>query len=151
MKYQIDKIERGSATIIIVTPQKKYILQHRDDFPNIEFPGYWSFLAGWIEVNETPMDAIKRELKEELTKINGSEPKFGEIEFLGSGMRQDRPWTEYVFSVIVYTPVTLLKINEGQRVEEFTYDQCIQLEKFAPHHKKHLIKYHDAIKNIINT
>ncbi len=150
MAYQKEKIKRGSATIIIITPHENFILQHRDDIASIEYPGYWSLLSGWIEVDETPMDAIQRELAEELTKLNGSSPEFGKIKFLGSAMRQDRPWTEHVFCVTVYTPIAYLKINEGQGLGEFTFNQCIQLDKIAPHHIKHLIKYRDQIQDIVN-
>ena len=150
MAYPKEKTKRGSAAIIIITPQKKFILQHRDDIASIEYPGYWSLFAGWIEVDESPMDTIKRELAEELTKLDGSSPEFGEIKYFSSAMRQDRPWAEHVFCVTVRTPIASLKINEGQGLGEFTFNQCIQLEKIAPHHMKHLIQYRNKILDIVN-
>lgn len=45
----------------------KYVLQLRDDKPCIAAPGQWSLFGGRIASKETPLEAMKRELFEELT------------------------------------------------------------------------------------
>lgn len=149
MEYSVAKLSRGSAVIIMTTPCNTYILQHRDDIKGIEYPDYWSLIGGWIERGENPINAIKRELKEELTTINGSPPVLGDIVFLGSCERNDRSWVEYVFCVIAHNSIDTLKILEGQGLGQFSFEQCCKLEKIAPHHKKHIVQYHDQIKAII--
>ncbi len=54
------------SKIIIYNNSKEFLLQLRDNNPNIEFPLHWNLLGGVIEENEDPKKTIVRELKEEL-------------------------------------------------------------------------------------
>jgi 8-oxo-dGTP pyrophosphatase MutT (NUDIX family) len=55
-----------AAAALIVTPDARYLMQHRDDKPGIFFPGWWGCFGGALEPGESPLDAIRRELDEEL-------------------------------------------------------------------------------------
>jgi mutator protein MutT len=44
----------------------KFVLQLRDNKPGIAAPGQWSLFGGKLEPGESPQEAIKRELFEEL-------------------------------------------------------------------------------------
>lgn len=54
------------AHVILVDLEGKIILQKRDDNPKISFPGMISMFGGTINISETPMEGLKRELQEEL-------------------------------------------------------------------------------------
>ena len=43
-----------------------YVLQLRDNKPNISVPGTWSLFGGIIETGESPQAALVREVQEEL-------------------------------------------------------------------------------------
>lgn len=45
----------------------KYVLQLRDDKPTIAAPGQWSLFGGLIQKGESPLQAIIREINEELS------------------------------------------------------------------------------------
>lgn len=45
---------------------EKYVLQLRDSNPNIAAPGQWSLFGGMKKTGETPLEAISREIYEEL-------------------------------------------------------------------------------------
>ena len=146
MKSAQGKAKRNSAPVILTTLQGKILLQLRDEIVGIEYPGYWSLLAGWIEKGETPSDAIQRELHEELEGFNGQKLSFGPLTFLGSDKRSDRPWIEYVFHTQVLTPAVYLSIKEGRALAEFTFAQCERLGKLAPHHRAYLNRYRYRIE-----
>lgn len=55
-----------AAAALIVTPDARYLMQHRDEKPGIFFPGWWGCFGGALEPGESPADAIRRELDEEL-------------------------------------------------------------------------------------
>jgi ADP-ribose pyrophosphatase YjhB (NUDIX family) len=42
------------------------LLQQRDNKPGLRYSGYWTLFGGYVETGETPDQAIRRELKEEL-------------------------------------------------------------------------------------
>lgn len=53
------------GTAMILVDGDKVLLQHRDDKPGINYPGYWTLPGGRANPGETPLDAINRELREE--------------------------------------------------------------------------------------
>ncbi len=55
-----------ASAAIILLPDRRYLLQHRDDRPDIFFPGHWGFFGGALEPGETPRQALHREVREEL-------------------------------------------------------------------------------------
>ncbi len=54
------------ASSILYNSDNEVLLQQRDNKPNLPFAGYWTLFGGQIEKDESPEDAIKRELIEEI-------------------------------------------------------------------------------------
>jgi 8-oxo-dGTP diphosphatase len=50
----------------IIKKNSKYLLQLRDNNPNIVHPNSWCFFGGEKEAGETNWDCLKRELSEEI-------------------------------------------------------------------------------------
>ena len=57
---------RHVAAALLVTPDGRYLMQHRDDVPHIMLPGHWACFGGAIEPGESPEEAMRRELEEEI-------------------------------------------------------------------------------------
>lgn len=55
-----------AVAAILLDPAGRYLLQRRDDIPGIWFPGHWGFFGGAIEPGEDPLQAMIRELREEI-------------------------------------------------------------------------------------
>jgi len=55
-----------SVGALLTDPDGRYLMQERDVKPGIFFPGCLSLFGGGIEPDETPVEAMHRELFEEL-------------------------------------------------------------------------------------
>ena len=56
---------------VIYNKQGKILLQQRDKNKKIPYPGYWNFFGGLVENEEKDVNALKRELIEELNCVPG--------------------------------------------------------------------------------
>jgi 8-oxo-dGTP diphosphatase len=56
---------RNVSVLILYNDKKEMLLQHRSKTAK-RLPDYWGFFGGGIEANETPDQALARELLEEL-------------------------------------------------------------------------------------
>jgi 8-oxo-dGTP pyrophosphatase MutT (NUDIX family) len=54
---------------IPVNPEGKILLQQRDDRPDLSYPGCWATFGGQVEDGETPDEALRRELLEEIELV----------------------------------------------------------------------------------
>jgi 8-oxo-dGTP pyrophosphatase MutT (NUDIX family) len=62
----MDLTPRYESVAAILLVGSRYVLQHRDDRPDIAEPGRWSLFGGSVSPGEPPRRAIERELFEEL-------------------------------------------------------------------------------------
>ena len=123
----------GAVAAILVTPDRRFLLQHRDDKPGIWLPGGWCLFGGSIDENETPGEALKRELAEEI----GFAPKemryFTQIAWdyarWGLGIK-----LRYSFEVpISLDEIAGLVLREGQGMRLFSDDELLREPRLTPY------------------
>lgn len=113
-----DEIFYHGVSAIPVNPQGKILLQQRDDRPDLLYPGYWTTFGGAMEVGETPEEAMRRELMEEIElelplkfwKV------YDEKVDLGGNLV---PVRRYIFVGPIDQPAEGIKLNEGQALGYF--------------------------------
>lgn len=105
--------------VIMFNPSGEVLLQQRDEKPGLAFPGCWTLFGGRVEPGETPDEAMRRELVEEL------ELEVGRDLLLTHWRMYDQPWKDVIVEQHVYTApidraVESMVLNEGQAMGYFT-------------------------------
>jgi 8-oxo-dGTP diphosphatase len=127
------------AAKTIVVHEGKTALILRDNDPKISSPNMWDAPGGGIEEEETPDNAVKRELHEEVSVIPGN--------------LRSAEMTTYNDGSVVYRYFAILRVrlgNEGQRLEWFTYDEALRLNlslHFKPYFERHKNLILETLKN----
>ena len=115
VKRQYDII---TATAILVDADGRFLLQHRDDNPDIDNPGMWGSFGGRIEHYETPDEGFLRELDEELSW----RPESYELHLAVPYRPDERRQLIYIYAAPIDVPIDALVLGEGQSMAFFSVD-----------------------------
>jgi 8-oxo-dGTP pyrophosphatase MutT (NUDIX family) len=108
--------ERPQCGLLIESKEGRVLLQLRDDKPGIPYPNCWGTFGGQIEENETPEEAIEREIMEELEYKLSNPEYFGNFPFDGYNIYMYR---------IIDRDLTLdnITVKEGQGGRFFSLEE----------------------------
>ena len=111
------------VTMAILYRDDCFLMQLRDDFEHIIYPGVWGFFGGHIEIGENPTAGVKRELDEEL----GYVPPHLDLFFEQADDRVRR----YFYHGALTVPISELSLNEGQDLALCSVEEIRKGEKFS--------------------
>lgn len=114
----VEWVRTRSAGAILVNARGEMLLQQRDNKPELLYPGCWSTFGGAVEADETPHEAIRRELLEEIEL----EPSLTLWQtFTHEYIYQGRPTLveQYVYYGAVDLEADEIALNEGQALAFF--------------------------------
>lgn len=124
----------------------KFLFVLREKIPNITNPGRWGLIGGGIKKDETPLEAMKRELKEE-TNI-----EIHNIEYLTSRDVLQKfkggkhSIVGHLFLASTFYDIEEIKIYEGEKAQYFTLDE-IRKEKLVPALEDIIDVYKETLEN----
>jgi len=108
---------------LIYRPSGCILLQQRDDKPDLPFAGRWTFFGGQVEPGEDLVEALRRELLEEL----GCLPGLVGDELFQWDWHGAQPARNHYFSVLCDVADEALVLNEGQAMAWMNLDELSNL------------------------
>ncbi|MCU0550005.1 MAG: NUDIX hydrolase [Leptolyngbya sp. Prado105] len=114
---------KPEVAIAILHQHQKFLLQLRDNIPNIAYPGHWGLFGGHLDPGETPEIAVVRELQEEIC--------YAAIDFAKFGVYEDDRAIRHVFAAPLTVEVSELNLMEGWDLGLFTVLEIKQGERFS--------------------
>jgi 8-oxo-dGTP diphosphatase len=112
-----------NVAVAILYRENKFLMQLRDNIPNIIAPGCWALFGGHIEPGETPEIAVQREVMEEIGyKLTAFSP---------FGIYSDQKAVRYVFQAPLLVPLNQLVLSEGWDLDLLTAEDIQQGEYFS--------------------
>jgi 8-oxo-dGTP diphosphatase len=121
-----DVIRRQGASAIPLNPEGKILLQQRDDRPKY-YPNCWTTFGGAVEAGETPDEAMRRELLEEI-ELELPMTLWKMQETLVEREGQQIAWENYIYVGRIDRAASEIKLNEGQALGYFGLDDLDKLQ-----------------------
>jgi 8-oxo-dGTP diphosphatase len=125
------------AAIILENDHGELLLYLRDNKPGIPFPQHWDLIGGHVEKGETPDEALKREVREELN-YELEEYKFFKEYLCLEG--DAYPNIKYIYSGKFNLPLEEITLLEGERVQYYKKEEIPDV-KFANILKEIVMEY----------
>lgn len=111
------------VAIAILYREGQFLLQLRDDFPNILYPGHWGLFGGHLEPGETADIAICRELQEEIDHVPNHLISYERYE--------DERVIRHVYAGELDVALEQLHLGEGQDLALATPEDIIRGDRYS--------------------
>lgn len=120
-----------AVAALIVLEDNRYLLQLRDQKRGIFFPGHWGLFGGAVEAGESAIDAVHRELHEELGLVVSEARSLTDFTFtFGRYGDITRHYFEIPYSS---ASVISLRLQEGAEMRAFHASDILNLPRLVPY------------------
>ena len=125
---------KDAVAAIILDEEDSALLQLRDNVSQIFFPNHWGLFGGAIEDGECHLEALNRELLEELS-LNFNEANVEPFMSLRLPFGVGKPTVLREVYTVRTTKKFLsgLNLNEGQKAQSFNKQDCLRLSNLTPY------------------
>jgi 8-oxo-dGTP pyrophosphatase MutT (NUDIX family) len=131
-----------AVAAIICVEADGYLMQLRDARPDIWYPDHWGLFGGAMDPSETPLDALRRELDEELELQVTEAEVFARIDFDLGGIGLPRYHRSYYLVPITRALEARLVLHEGSAKRVFPAPEILRQPNVTPYDSFALFLHH---------
>jgi len=136
-------MKKSSGALIVYN--KKVLMLLRDNNPKIPDPNCWQLIGGYLEANETPIEALIREVNEESNlQITKNEP----IEIGKIIVPEKQEYSLYWIKLSEEKVKDIKLGNEGQKIDFFSIEELDRMN-LGPIVFGYFQKFKEGLKNIV--
>lgn len=122
-----------AVAAIIQVEDRGFLMQLRDPRPDIWYPDAWGCFGGAVEPGEAPLDALRRELHEELELVIDHATPVSRFEFDLRDAGLTRCYRAYYLVSIGVADVDRLILHEGARMAVLAYEDLAGAVPVTPY------------------
>lgn len=122
-----------AAAALILIGGGRYLMQLRDDRPGIYYPGHWGLFGGAVEPGETPLEALRRELYEEISLSDVEPVYFTRFDFDLTTVGQPRIYRVVYTVELAEERLQDLRLGEGAEMRVFEPSDLLTYERIVPY------------------
>lgn len=126
----------------VIVYKGKILLMLRDDLPFIAAPNTWSPPGGGIDKGETPDEAVRRELQEEICMVPA------QLNYMGMWKFENVEAHGYCAELSDEEAKRVKLGDEGQKLEFFSFDELKNLT-LSPAFGEYIKLHADMLKQLI--
>lgn len=125
----------NAVAALLVLPDGRYVMQLRDPLARIFYPDHWGCFGGAIDPGEAPIDALHRELMEELEYAVEEAAEFTRFDFdFGMIGPKQKPAFRLFYEVRVSDAAfARFVLHEGASFGAFTGVELLESMRMVPY------------------
>jgi 8-oxo-dGTP pyrophosphatase MutT (NUDIX family) len=122
-----------AAVAILILEDGRYIMQLRDNIPNIFYPNHWGCFGGAVDSGERPLQAVMRELDEELEFKPSHAVEFTSFQYDLTRLGRKKVKRIYYEVFVKKDEFKHFVLHEGKAVKAFTGRQILCEARVTPY------------------
>lgn len=126
-------ISSNAVAAIILLDDGKYLLQLRDNRPGIWYPNHWGCFGGAVDSGEEPLEALRRELREEIEYELKEATYFTRLDFDLSELGLGRYYRIYYIVKMNHDDHVRMVLHEGKAMEAFPFEAVFNELRVTPY------------------
>ncbi|MCW4117010.1 NUDIX domain-containing protein [Aurantimonas sp. MSK8Z-1] len=138
---------RDASCAIILVDDGRYLMQLRDDRPGIFYPGHWGLFGGALEPGEGAEEALRRELREELSFEADEVSYFTRVDFGFDSIGAERAMRGFFEVRMRSDQIPHLVLGEGHAVEAIEVEDLLLCRRVVPYDALAIWMHHCWINN----
>ena len=122
-----------AVAALLMPAAGRYVMQLRDDRPEIIYPGHWACFGGAVRPGEAPLDTLRRELREELELEIDDAREFACFDFDLTPAGRGKFFRRYFEVTTSQARIDRCVLHEGAELRVFDSDELLHTPWVAPH------------------